>query len=355
MKAAFYEEHGSTDVLQYDDFPEPDVGPTEVLVDIKTGALNHLDVWSRRGMPSPEDIPHVLGSDGAGIVESVGDNVTRFESGDRVAVAPAVSCGECEFCRDGEESICVDFQIIGENTQGVHSEYASVDQDNLVAVPEHVDFVTAAAAPLVFQTAWRMLITRAQVDQSDTVLVHGASGGVGHAAVQIAANAGAEVWATASSEDKLQYAEECGASHTINYETDNFVEVIRADTDGRGVDVIVDHIGEATWSDSISIAARGGRIVTCGATSGISPETNIPQLFWKQLDILGSTMGTPGEVDDVLAKVWEGTFTPRIRSVLPMSQIAEAHSMLEAREGFGKVVVIPDSEYEPGKYETYSK
>lgn len=353
MKAVFYEEHGSTDVLQYDEFPDPEPGPDDVLVDVKAGALNHLDVWSRRGMPKPEELPHVLGSDGAGVVEAVGENVTRFEPGDRVAVDPGVHCGECEFCRKGEESMCVDYKLTGENTRGVHSELTIMGENNLVDVPDHVDFVTAAAAPLVFQTAWRMLVTRADIDQSDSVLVLGASGGVGHAAVQIAADAGAEVWATASSEEKLEYARELGADHTINYETDDFAEVILGETDGRGVDVVVDHIGEATWSNSIDAAAPGGRIVTCGATSGISPETNIPKVFWKQLSILGSTMGTPGEMDEVLSKVWEGTFEPRIRAVLPMSEIARAHEMIEDREGFGKVVVVPDSEYDADAYAEY--
>lgn len=353
MKAAFYEEHGDTDVLQYDEFPDPDPGPAEVLVDVKAGALNHLDVWSRRGMPSPEELPHVLGSDGAGVVDSVGEDVTRFEPGDRVAIEPGVYCGKCEFCRNGEESMCVDYKLTGENTQGVHSELTTMGENNLVPVPDHVDFVTAAAAPLVFQTAWRMLVTRAEIDQSDSVLVLGASGGVGHAAVQIAADAGADVWATASSEEKLEYARELGAEHAIDYESEDFADVILEKTDGRGVDVVVDHIGEATWSNSLKVAASGGRIVTCGATSGIAPETNIPTVFWKQLDILGSTMGTPGEMDEVLAKVWDGTFEPRIRAVLPMSEIAQAHEMIENREGFGKVVVIPDSEYDAGDYTAY--
>jgi NADPH2:quinone reductase len=228
-----------------------------------------------------------------------------------------------------------------------------VPEDNLVHVPEHVDFVTAASAPLVFQTAWRMLVTRAEVDQSDTVLVLGASGGVGHAALQIAVNAGAEVWATASSEGKLDYAAELGADHLIDYEAEDFADVVYEDTDGRGVDVVVDHVGEATWDSSIKAAAKGGRIVTCGATSGPMPETNLSRVFWKQLNILGSTMGTPGEMDDVLAKVWDGTFESRIRAVLPMSETARAHEMLQDREGFGSVVVVPDSVYEDGAYAEY--
>ncbi|MES3517884.1 MAG: zinc-binding dehydrogenase [Natronomonas sp.] len=350
MRAAFFEEHGEAEVLQYDEFPDPEIGPGEVLVDIKAGGLNHLDVWTRRGMPSPEELPHVPGSDGAGVVEAVGDRVTRFEPGDHVLVDPNLFCGECEFCRKGETSLCVDFKMIGEHVRGVHSERAAVPEKNLIELPDHVDFVTAAATPLVFQTAWRMLRTRADIDQSDTVLVLGASGGVGHACVQIAANEGCEVWATASSAEKLEHAVECGADHTIDYSEENFADVLKEETDGRGADVVVDHIGEATWDDSLSAAARGGTIVTCGATSGISPETNIPTVFWKQLDILGSTMGTPGEMDDVLQKVFDGTFEPHVRTVLPMSEIDRGHELLEGREGFGSVVVIPDSEYDPEAY-----
>ncbi len=351
MKAVFYEETGSTDVLQYGEFPDPEIGEEELLVDVKAGGLNHLDVWTRRGMPSPREFPHVPGSDAAGVVTEVGDRVSRFEVGDRVAVEPSLSCGDCEFCRSGEQSQCVQFKIKGEHTRGVHSENAAVHEDNLVAVPDHVDFVTAAAVPLVFQTAWRMLVSRAEINQADSVLVLGASGGVGHACVQIAADAGAEVFATASTDEKLEYAREIGADHAINYETEDFVSAIKEATDGRGVDVVVDHVGGATWQDSISATAKGGAVVTCGATTGPNPETDITQIFWKQLDILGSTMGTPGEGDDVLAKVWDGTFEPRIREVLPMSEIVRAHEILQDREGFGKVVVVPDSEYDPDDYE----
>lgn len=353
MKAVYYEEHGDTDVLEYGELDDPEYGRDEVLVEVKAGGLNHLDVWTRKGMPSPGAFPHVPGSDAAGVVSEVGEDVTRFEPGDHVAVSPATFCGECEFCREGDTSLCESFALIGEHMGGVHSELTAVPEENLVPVPEDVDFVTAASAPLVFQTAWRMLETRADIDQSDSILVLGASGGVGHAALQIAVASGAEVYATASSEEKLEYARELGAHHTVNYEEEDFADWIKSETDGRGVDVVVDHIGDATWDDSISAAARGGRIVTCGATSGPMAETNITKVFWKQLEILGSTMGTEGEMDDVLAKVWDGTFESRIRAVLPMSETARAHEMLEDREGFGTVVVVPDDEY-GAEHEAYN-
>ncbi|ELZ23575.1 NADPH:quinone reductase [Halosimplex carlsbadense 2-9-1] len=347
MYAVQYADHGGRDVVEYAERADPEVGREDVLVDVKAGALNHLDVWTRKGLPGIDlEMPHVPGCDAAGVVESVGAEVTRFEPGDRVAVTAGVSCGECEFCRDGEESMCVDYHIIGEHVPGVHGELAAVPEDNLVAVPEGVDWETAAAAPLVFQTAWRMLITRADIDPGESVLVLGASGGVGHAAVQIADVAGAEVFATASTAEKLDYARAVGADHAIDYTEEDFAARIRELTDGRGVDVVVDHVAGETWDDSLKSLAKGGRLVTCGATAGGRPQTNVNRVFWNQLSIVGSTMATPGEVDDVLAKVWDGTFEVRVRERLPMSETARAHERLEDREGFGKVVVVPDSEYD---------
>ena len=345
MKAVLFEEHGDRSVIDYGEIPDPEPGSEEVLIDVKAGALNHLDVWTRGGLPGIDlEMPHVPGSDGAGEVIEVGEDVTRFEPGDRVALTAGVWCGDCEFCRHGEESMCVRFHIIGEHVPGVHSELAAVDEQNLVPVPEGVDWETAAAAPLVFQTAWRMLIDRAELREGETVLVLGASGGVGHAAVQIADHAGADVIATASTERKREYAREIGADETIDYTDVDFSKAVRELTDGRGVDVVLDHIGGETWGKSIKSLRKGGRLVTCGATGGFNPETDVRRLFWNQLELIGSTMATPGQVDDVLSLVWDGTLEPRIRDVLPMSETARAHEMIEEREGFGKVVVVPDSE-----------
>ncbi len=346
MQAVTFTAHGDTDVIEYDEVPDPEIDRDEVLVDIKAGALNFVDIWARRGLAGLDlDLPHVPGSDGAGVVEAVGDDVTRFEPGDHVALTAGVSCGDCEFCRDGEESMCRDFHLIGEHTQGVHAEMAAVPEDNLVPVPDHVDWKTAGAATLVFQTAWRMLVTRAEVQPGERVLVLGASGGVGHAAVQIADHAGAEVFATAGTEQKRQYALDIGADHAIDYTDADFASRVRELTGGRGVDVVVDHIGAETWQDSLRSLAKGGRLVTCGATTGPNPETEIRRIFWNQLSVIGSTMATPGEIDDVLPLVWDGTFDVRVRDTLPMSESARAHDLVENREGFGKVVVVPDSEY----------
>ncbi|UTF54401.1 zinc-binding dehydrogenase [Natronosalvus rutilus] len=347
MQAVTFTGHGDTDVIEYAEVPDPDVGPEDVLIDVKAGALNHLDVWTRRGLPGLDlELPHVPGSDAAGVVVDTGEAVTRFEEGDRVALSAGVSCGECEFCRRGEYPLCVSYHVIGEHVPGVHAEYAAVPQDNLIPVPEGVDWVTAGSTTLVFQTAWRMLIDRADLSAGESVLVLGASGGVGHAALQIAAHAGAEVYATGSSEEKLRYAEAHGADHVVDYEEENFADWVRTETGKRGVDVVVDYIGAGTWRDSIRSLAKGGRLVTCGGTAGPNPETDIPRIFWNQLTILGSTMATPGQVDDVMELVWDGTFEPAVREVLPMSETDRAHALLEGREGFGKVVVRPDSELE---------
>ncbi|SEN07991.1 NADPH:quinone reductase [Halorientalis persicus] len=345
MQAVQFSEHGDTDVIEYGEFPDPEPADDEVLVDVKAAALNHLDVWTRRGLPGIDlEMPHIPGSDAAGVVTEVGADVDRFEEGDHVAVSAGVSCGSCEFCRDGEPTMCVDFHILGEHVRGVHAEQAAVPADNLVPVPDHVDWEVAGSASLVFQTAWRMLVTRADLQPGENVLVLGASGGVGHAALQIAKYLGAEVYATASSEEKLDYAEELGADEVINYEQEDFADAVREITGHRGVDVVVDHIGAATWDNSLASLAKGGRLVTCGATTGPNPETDVNRIFWNQLKVIGSTMGTPGEVDDVLELVWEGEFEPRIRDTLPMSETDRAHEMLQDREGFGKVVVRPDSE-----------
>jgi len=345
MQAVQFSEHGETDVIEYSEFPDPEPAADEVLIDVKAAALNHLDVWTRRGLPIINlEFPHIPGSDAAGVVKEVGEDVKRFEPGDHAAVSAGVNCGRCEFCRDGDPTLCVNYHIIGEHVRGVHSEQAAVPADNLVPVPDHVDWEVAGSASLVFQTAWRMLMNRGDLGPSESVLVLGASGGVGHAAVQIADYIGADVYATASTDEKLEYAEECGANEVINYEDEDFARQIRSITGKRGVDMVVDHIGAATWRDSIKSLANGGRVVTCGATTGGNPETDIDRIFWNQLEVIGSTMGTPGEVDDVLEKVWAGEMEPRVREVLPMSETARAHEMLEGREGFGKVVVKPDSE-----------
>ncbi|QIB75147.1 zinc-binding dehydrogenase [Halogeometricum borinquense] len=345
MKAVQFTEHGGRDVIEYGDYPDPEAERGEVVVDVKAAALNHLDIWTRRGMPILDlEMPHIPGSDMAGVVHEVGEGVTRFEPGDRVALIAGVAGDDTEFSRKGDPTLSHDYHLIGEHVRGVHAEYACVPASNLVPVPDGVEWEVAGSASLVFQTAWRMLVDRGELRPGESVLVLGASGGVGHAAVQIADHAGAEVYATASTDEKLAYAEECGADHTINYAENDFAAKIREMTDKRGVDMVVDHIGAETYQDSLKSLRKGGRIVTCGATTGPNPNAGLNRIFWKQLSVIGSTMATPGQADEALKLVWDGTFEPRIRDVLPMSEAARAHEMLENREGFGKVVLIPDSE-----------
>ncbi|MFB6252120.1 MAG: zinc-binding dehydrogenase [Halobellus sp.] len=349
MKAVTFREHGDRDVVEYTEVPVPDVGHGEVLVDVKAAALNHLDIWTRRGLGFDLEFPHIPGSDMAGVVEEVGDGVTRFEPGDRVALTAGVTGGDGPTdgsitSRRDDPTLAPDFSIIGEHSRGVHAEYAAVPAANLLPVPAGVPWEVAGSATLVFQTAWRMLIHRAAVHAGEHVLVHGASGGVGHAAVQIADHAGCEVSATASTDEKLQYAADCGADHLINYEATPFAEEVHGITGGRGVDVVVDHVGEATYEGSLESLRKGGRFVTCGATTGPNPEAALNRIFWNQLEVIGSTMATPEQAEEVLDLVWDGTLEPRIRATLPMSESVRAHEMIENREGFGKVVVIPDSE-----------
>ena len=347
MQAVQFTDHGGREVIEYGEYADSEPGPGEARIAVRAGALNHLDVWTRRGLPGLDlRMPHVPGSDAAGIVDAVGPDVTRVEPGDRVAVWAGRHCGECEFCRDGDLTMCIDYHLLGEHRPGVHAESPVVPADALVPVPAGVDWETAAAAPLVFGTAWRMLVTRAALRPGESVLVLGASGGVGHAAVQIASHLGAEVYATASSERKREYAREIGADHAIDYQRETVAERIRDHTGKRGVDVVVDHVGAATWQDSLASLARGGRLVTCGATTGPHPETDINRIFWNQLEVIGSTMATPAELDDVLGLVWDRTLEPRIRATLPMSETAEGHRMLEERDGFGKVVLVPDSRHD---------
>ncbi|MFC6872723.1 zinc-binding dehydrogenase [Halobellus marinus] len=348
MQAVKFTSHGDRDVIEYGEVPDPEVDRGEVLVDVKAAALNHLDVWTRRGLPGIDlSFPHVPGSDMAGVVDAVGEAVTRFEPGDRVAFFAATTDSDGER-GDGpprdDPTLSSDFSIIGEHSQGVHAEYAAVPAANLIPVPEGVDWEVAGSAALVFGTAWRMLIHRAEVQAGEHVLVHGASGGVGHAAVQIADHAGCTVYATGSSEAKLDHAADCGADHAINYEETDFAAAVDDLTDGRGVDVVVDHVGEATYDGSLRSLRKGGRFVTCGATTGGNPDAGLRRIFWNQLSVIGSTMATPEQVAEVLDLVWAGDLEPEIRATLPMSETARAHELIENREGFGKVVVIPDSE-----------
>lgn len=340
MKALVFYEHGDLDTLQYADVPEPSVGPHDALVEVHAVALNHLDLWTRKGLPGLNlQMPHIGGSDMAGIVKAVGDAVDKAWIGRHVVVNPALACGHCEFCRKGEQSLCVSFRIMGEHTPGGMAEYAVAPASNLYAIPADFPFVEAAAVPLGFQTAWRALIGQARLRAGETVLIVGAGGGVATAAIQIAKLAGAYVYAVTSTPEKEQHARDLGADETINYKEVDFGKEIRQRTGKRGVDVVLENVGPATWKSSVRALAKGGRLVTFGATTGRMGETDLNLLFWNQLHLIGSTMANFDEFNTVMNQVFTGRLKPVIDRVLPLSEGREAQRILEEGRQFGKIVL----------------
>ena len=346
MKATVFHEHGPPDVLKYEDVPDPEVGPSHVLVDVKAVALNHLDLFVRGGIPGLKlEMPHILGSDISGVIKEIGsDDSEALQTGQKVIIDPGRSCGVCEYCVRGEESLCATYGIIGEHYRGGYADFISVNAQNVIPVPEHskLDFNQAAATPLTFMTAWRMLMPKARVKPGEDVLIIGIGGGVALAAMQIAKLAGARVIVTSSSDEKLEKALKLGANIGINHSTNpDFHKEVYTLTNRRGVDIVIDSVGEATWEKSLRSLTKGGRLVTCGATSGPNAKINLNLLFWKQFEILGSTMGSRSELRDVLKLVWNGDLKPVVDRVLPLSKAQEAHEILEKSEQFGKIVLNP--------------
>ncbi len=345
MKAALFKEHGDPEVLTFSDFPDPVPEPNEVLIEVKAVALNHLDLFVRGGIPGLKlQMPHILGSDISGVIKEVGSSVTGFEVGQKVIVDPSLSCGKCEFCQKGEQSLCDTYGIIGEHVRGGYSEYFVVGSQNVIPLPQKsgLDFVEAASVPLTFMTAWRLLMTKGNLGPGDELLIIGIGGGVAIAALQIAKIAGARVVVTSSSDAKLQRARMLGADILINHnDTPDYHKEIMNTTDRRGVDVVLDSVGVATWERSLRSLRKGGKLVTCGATSGPMATTNINLLFWKQLEILGSTMATKSELRDVLRLVWSKRIRPVVDTIYPLSKAQDAHEFLEKGKQFGKVVLRP--------------
>jgi NADPH:quinone reductase-like Zn-dependent oxidoreductase len=340
MRAAAFLEHGGPDVIQSTEVDTPSPGAGEVRVAVHAVALNHLDLWVRRGLPTLHlPLPHIGGSDIAGTVDALGDGVSGWAVGDAVVVNPSLPCLECAMCRRGEHSLCDHYRIIGEHLTGGMAEYGVVPAHRLYPMPERLSFVEAAAVPLVFQTAWRALITQARLRPGEDVLVLGASGGVASAAVQIARCSGARVFAVTSSPAWAVRVRELGAHVVIDRTAETWSKVVWEATGKRGVDVVVENVGAATWRDSLRSTARAGRIVTYGATSGPTPETDIRQVFWKQLSIIGSTMSTDSEFDAVMRLIARGDLDPVVGEVLPLHQARRAHELLEAGAVFGKVVL----------------
>ncbi len=343
MKALCFYEHGELDVLRYDDVPDPQPGPGQVLVRVRACALNHLDIWVRRGWPGLKlPMPHWCGADIAGEIAALGEGVTGWEIGQRVVVDPGVSTTEDEYTRRGEDSVSPGYVIFGEQIRGGQAEYIAVPASNLMAMPDGWDFPEAAAPLLVSLTAWRMLIHRARLRAGESVLIIGAGGGVNSMAIQIAKLAGATVYALTSSGEKMERARALGADVVLNYREDpDWPKTIYKLTDRRGVDVVVDNVGRATLMQSMRVVARGGRIVIVGNTSGPDAQIDIRFIFGKQISLIGSTMGSHQDFRDVMNLIWAGKLKPVVDRVMPLSEGKRAFELMERGEQFGKIVLVP--------------
>ncbi len=340
MKAVAIFEHGGVDKLTLTDLPRPSIGPDEVLINVKAVAMNHLDLWVREGLPGLKlEFPFTLGSDVAGVIAEVGAQVRDWQVGQRVTINPGWWCGRCEYCLAGQESLCVEFKIFGEHLPGGYAEFIRVPARNLLSIPDDFSFEEAAAAPLAFLTAWRALITQARVIPGDDVLILGVGGGVASAALQVAKLVGARVFATSSSDAKLKRAQELGADILINSKEKEFEREVWRITNKRGVDVVFDSIGAATWLKSIRALRKGGRLVTVGATSGPNPTEEIRLIFWKQISIIGSTMSTQKEFREVMKLVFRRQLKPVIDKIFPLEEARAAHERLARGEQFGKIVL----------------
>ena len=342
MQAVVLREHGGPEVLSFEEIDAPDPGPGEVRIQVRAVAMNHMDLWVRRGGPAFRiEYPFRLGCDIAGTVESVGAGVDDVEIGQKVVVNPGLSCGVCERCLSGRDNLCRRYRLLGEHSQGGYGQYAVVPRQNLAPYPGELPFEQAAAGVLTFLTAWQMLVDKARIEPGQTVLIQGAGSGVGVAGTQIAKLHGARVIATAGTDEKLAKARELGADDTINYRDQDFVAEVKRLTGKRGVDVVFEHVGGETFANSIKATANGGRVVTCGATSGFTPQIDLRHVFFRQIEVLGSTMASKGVLHRIIPHLASGALVPIVDRVLPLKDAADGHRALEAREVFGKVVLVP--------------
>jgi NADPH:quinone reductase-like Zn-dependent oxidoreductase len=342
MKASIFRAHGGPDVLEYTDVNEPTIRPNEVLIAVKACALNHLDIFVRNGLPGIEiPLPHILGCDVAGVVREVGELVTWVKPGDEVMVHPGVSCGHCDACLSGNDNLCREYDMIGYRRNGGYAELVAVPGVNVFLKPANLKWEEAAALPLVTVTVWHMLVTRASIRPGEDILVHAAGSGVGSIAIQLAKLLGARVITTASTDAKLAKARALGADDVINYTNNDWPKEVRKLTERRGVDVVVEHTGSATWPGSISSLKNNGRLVTCGATSGYDARTDLRQVFYRHLTILGSFMGSKAELLAAMKFVERGKIRAVVDRTFPLSDAREAHIHLENREQFGKILLLP--------------
>lgn len=342
MKVARIHQHGGPEVLSYEDAPEPAIKANQILLRVRACALNHLDLWVRGGIPGIKiPLPHVLGSDIAGEVAAVGDLCERVQPGWRVLLSPGLSCRQCAQCLAGRDNFCRRFTMFGYAVDGGNAELIAAPEYTAIPIPDDMSFEEAASVPLVFLTAWHMLFSRARLEPGEDVLVLAASSGVGSAAIQIAKLFQCRVIATAGGEAKLAKAKELGADHVIDHYQQDISAEVKKLTGKRGVDVVVEHVGAATWQKSVESLASGGRLVTCGATTGSDAKVDLRHLFGRQLSLLGSFMGSMGELHQVLRFLFRKQLKPVIDRVYPLAEIAAAHERLANKEQFGKIVVTP--------------
>ncbi|HEV2914681.1 MAG TPA: zinc-binding dehydrogenase [Pyrinomonadaceae bacterium] len=342
MRAVVFKKHGGPEVLEYTEVAEPSIKANEVLVEVRACALNHLDVWARGGLPGIEiPLPHILGNDIAGVVREAGSLVNWVEAGDEVMLQPGVSCGHCIECLSGRDNLCAEYDILGYRRDGGYAELVVAPGVNVIRKPKNLSWEEAAALPLVTVTAWHMLVTRARVQPGEDVLIHAAGSGVGSIGIQVARLRGARVIATAGSDEKLAKARELGADEGVNYTREDWPREVRRLTGKRGVDVVFEHTGADTWAGSIAALAKDGRLVTCGATSGYDARTDIRQVFYRHLSLLGSFMGSKAELLDAMKFVERGTIRAVVDRALPLKDARRAHELIEDRAQFGKLVLVP--------------
>jgi NADPH:quinone reductase-like Zn-dependent oxidoreductase len=338
MKAVRFHQHGGPDVLRYEEAPDPVRAPGRAIVRVRACALNHLDLWERRGLDRVRlPLPHISGSDVAGEVFDSGDG--ELAPGTRVMLQPGLRCGACPACADGRDNECVRYDVLGLQSHGGYAELVTVPVENLIAIPDHVEFPVAAAFPLTFLTAWHMLVTRAGVRAGDVVLVLAGGSGVGQAAIQLARHFGARVFATAAPA-KADRTRALGAEAVFDHYDSDFAREVRHATGGKGADIVIEHVGQATWDRSVRALANGGRLVTCGATTGPTGALNLQHLFARQLSILGSYMGTFAELRAAAPLLFEGRVAPVIDEVFPLARAADAQRRLEEKGQFGKIVLL---------------
>lgn len=341
MKSAVIQAHGTSDTIILDDRPFPKCKEDQVLIQIKACGLNHLDLWVRKGVRGHVfPLPLVPGSDIAGVVSQVGENVKNFKAGDRIVVDPGVACGVCEFCKLGEENLCNSWGLLGESADGGCQEYLAVDQKQVHLLSNKISFEQAACMPVAYVTAWQMLVEKAKIKNGETILIHAAGSGVSVACIQIAKLFNCQIFVTSTSEEKLQRAKALGAHRFINIQKNKFRESVRLLSSKRGVDIVVDHVGQPTIAESIKCLRKGGRLVSCGATAGSEVTLDWKIIFFKNIQLLGSTYGTRKDFATVLKLFEEGKLSAQVNKTFKLEELSLAHQLLEDQKIFGKIVIL---------------